>query len=65
MQLALDRMQTGLVLTKMLTIKSCSDVMRENLDITYLSNSSVEITKIMDGGTAAVAGSQNVLSIRK
>lgn len=66
MKLALGRMQARLVLTKMHPIKSCSDVMRENLDITYLSNSSAEIIRITDeGGTTGAAGSQNVLNIRK
>lgn len=65
-QLALYRMYAGHVFTKMLPIKSCRDVMRGNMDITYLSNSSVEITRNTgEAGTTAVSGSENVLNIRK
>jgi len=49
----------------MLPIKPCTIVMRGNKDITYLSSSSVKMTRITDGeGTATVCGSENVLSIR-
>lgn len=40
--------------------------MKGNMDITYLSDSSVEITSITgEAGTAAGSGSENVLNIRK
>lgn len=66
LKLALGSMQTGHIFRKVHTHKSYSDLRRENLGFTYLSNSSAEITRLMnEGGTAAVSGCRDVLNIIK